>query len=193
MNQPPDALAGYLVLAARVTLGLVLLTSITTKIRDRGAFREFLGWLRRLTVVPARLVVAVGVAMVLAEAAALVLLAVPAAYPGGLALAAGMTAFFAAAIGWTRRRGVVVPCRCFGRATTPMGPVEIVRNLVLTAMGAAAAITAQLSPPPGPSPVIVVQAALLGGGLAMVVVRLDDVVRLFGRAGTVSASGTERG
>jgi hypothetical protein len=185
-------MAAYLVLAARVTLGLVLLASIITKIRGRGAFAEFLGWLRRLAVVPTRLVVAVGVAMVLAEASALVLLAVPAAYPAGLALAAGMTACFAAAIGWIRRRGVLVPCRCFGRATAPMGPVEIVRNVVLTAMGATAAIGAQLGPFPSPSPAVVAQAALLGGGIAMGAVRLDDVVRLFARAGA-SAHVTERG
>lgn len=174
-------MTGYLVLTARCTVGMVFLISTVTKLNGRAGFLAFLDWLRELTVVPEHWVVAVGVLMVTAEAVTLVLLPSPATYPAGLALAAVTMAFFAGAAAYIVRRGIAVPCRCFGAAvaTPPMGRVEIARNLLLTLVATWAAAVAVLDPQPAsPAPAIIL-ALLLGGALGLVITHLDDLRRLF--------------
>ena len=117
--------------------------------------------------------------MVTAEAASLTLLVLPATAALGLAAAGCVVAFFAGATGWLIRRGITVPCQCFGTSTKPMGAAELVRNLLLTAVSWSAALALFLGARPAPSASDGLPAAVLGVALALVVVRLDDVVELF--------------
>ncbi|MDT7727581.1 MAG: hypothetical protein QOI21_4157 [Actinomycetota bacterium] len=162
------------VLAARIVIGLVLVVSLTQKtLRPK----DFTRWLTRLDVVPGSWAGVVATAMAGVEAVAVVLLALPGTYRAGLGLAAVVTAFFAASIFWLARRGTTEPCHCFGASSTrPMGRTEIVRNLVLTAVAGVAAVA-------GPQPSLAfgdgLLAVSLGGALAVLTVRLDDLVWLF--------------
>ncbi|MCQ0006317.1 MauE/DoxX family redox-associated membrane protein [Actinomadura madurae] len=75
----------YVTLTARCALGLVFLVAVLGKIRDRDAFREFRRSVPGLA--PGLPPTATSVAVVAAESAAVVLLAVPRTAPAGLALA----------------------------------------------------------------------------------------------------------
>jgi hypothetical protein len=166
---------GYLVLSTRCLLCAVLLVSVSTKLLD---FPAFLDWVRRLTVVPERRVPTVGVLMTVAETATLVLLIVP-AWLAGLVSAAVTMSFFAGSAVFLVRRGIAVPCRCFGEATAPMGVVEIVRNTLLTAVATAAAAVTVLDPQPTPPAPAIILAILLGGAIGLVITRLDDLRLMF--------------
>jgi uncharacterized membrane protein YphA (DoxX/SURF4 family) len=161
---------GYLVVAVRCLLCCVLLVSTSTKLRD---FPAFLTWLRRLRMVPERRIRQVGVLMTAIEAVTCVLVLLDLA---GLVLAAVTMAFFAGATGYLVRRGITVPCRCFGAATAPMGMVEVARNSLLALVATAAAV---VSPQPVPPVPAIILAVLLGGGVGLVVTRLEDVRTLF--------------
>jgi hypothetical protein len=174
---------GYLVLAARCSLVTVLLLSTATKVNRRAGFHEFLSWVRSLTVVPRRWVTRVGVLMVAVEAITLLLLVLSATYSAGLILAAMTMAFFAGSAAILVRRGIAVPCHCFGTPATrrPMGTVEIVRNTLLTVIATAAAAIVILEPPPVPPISTSILAALLGGAVGLVVTRFDDLRLLLAR------------
>ncbi|MEO3748741.1 MauE/DoxX family redox-associated membrane protein [Plantactinospora sp. B5E13] len=172
-------MTGYLVLVARFLVGAVLAVSIATKVGGRTAFPDFLGWLRELTVVPHRYVRTVGVAMLTTETAALVLLVPTATSVAGLTLAAVTIAGFAGSIAWLSRRGVSVPCRCFGVSTRPMGRAEVIRNVLLSLLAGAAAVAAPAARQPELAQPETLLAALFGGAVALFVIRLDDVLELF--------------
>ncbi|MEN3308412.1 MAG: hypothetical protein V7603_4614 [Micromonosporaceae bacterium] len=169
-------MTGLLVLTVRTVLALILLVSLATKARDRAGF---LDWVRTLAVVPQRSVPAVGTALAAAEGAALVLLVLPPTQAAGLVLAGCVLAFFAGAVGWIVRRGVSVACRCFGESSKPMGTTEVIRNALLSLAAWSAALAALLGAAPLPPAADAAPALLLGTGLALVVVRLDDIVQLF--------------
>lgn len=170
-------MTGYLVFTVRFLLCVVLLVSTGSKLRD---FPAFVAWVRGLPVLPERRARGVAVAMTAAEAVAMVLLLVP-TFVAGLSLAAVLLAFFAAAAAFLVRRGVAVPCRCFGAGRAPLGVADVVRNTLLTAVATAAAVITVLAPRPVPPVPAIVMAALVGGALGLVVTRLDDVWRLFAR------------
>jgi hypothetical protein len=75
------------------------------------------------------------------------------------------------------RRGERTPCRCFGKSTTPLGPVHVVRNAFLVCVallgvtGSLMSGTAEL----GGIAVAAVAGLVLGG----LIVVLDDIVDLF--------------
>lgn len=170
-------MTGYLVLVARCLLAAVLLLSTTTKVSGRASFQAFRDWVRDLTVVPPRWVTRVAVLMTAVEAITLLMLALPATYPAGLILAALVMASFAGSAAVLVRRGITVPCRCFGAASAgrPMGATEIVRNILLTAIATSAAAAAVLAAPPIPAGAAIILAILLGGALGLVGTRLDDL------------------
>jgi len=169
-------MTGYLLVSARALLGAVLLVSAGSKTRGRAAFAGFAAWLGQLTVVPANRIKPVAVLVVAAEAVAVPLLAIPATAILGLALAAGLMVMFAAAIGAVTRRGVSVPCRCFGVSARPLGAAHVTRNILLAAVAAAAAVAASVSRGSGPGASGTALALLTGIAAAAVIVRLDDIL-----------------
>lgn len=174
-------MTGYLVLVARCLLAAVLLLSTTTKVNGRAGFQAFRDWVRDLRAVPERRVTQVAMLMTAVETITLLLLALPGTYPAGLVLAAVTMAFFAGSAVFLMRRGITVPCRCFGASASgrPMGATDIVRNLLLTVIATTAAAVAVLAAPPIPSSAAIILAVLLGGALGLVITRLDDLRQLF--------------
>jgi hypothetical protein len=168
-------LTGFLATAARAGLVLILLVSVTGKLRS---WPDFVAWVGRLGAVPATLTGATAAALAAVETGALVLTAVPATAVAGLLLTAVLMAFFGASIAALRRRGVRESCRCLGVTDRPMGPVEVVRDVALCVVALAAALAGTHES----SFLGTAQAVLLGAGLAAVTVRLDDLVRLFAPA-----------
>lgn len=167
----------YLMITARATLGIVLAVSIFHKLVPRRAFREFADWLAAVTGVPVKRALLPAMAILAAESVVLALVAANRMAVPGLLLGAAMMTTYASGIGWFTRRGVSVPCRCFGAATSAMGPVEIARNAGLAVL---CTVAASVGDAARPLPVaLAAQAALVGCGLAMVAIRCHDVVRLY--------------
>jgi hypothetical protein len=147
--------------AAALALALVFFVAAAGKLRSRSAttltFRS-LG-------LPAPLATAVP-AIELALAAGLAL------EPGwSAAVALGVLAAFSTFLTRALRRGVVVPCNCFGSASdAPLSSVDLLRNVVLAA-AAIAALTASTPTMPSAAAVITVAALALAARLGLTTVR----------------------
>ncbi|MFF8957136.1 MauE/DoxX family redox-associated membrane protein [Streptomyces sp. NPDC014894] len=174
----------YVVLACRILLFGVFLAALVGKVRGRAAFREFAASIVALRLLPARASRAVAIAVTAAEAVIAALLVPNATAPLGLALAVLLLLAFTAGIVLALRRGRSAPCRCFGASVTPLGPVHVVRNLLLAAAGVAG-LTAAVAgaagglPPHAAGGAVASVAALV---ILLLVVRLDDLVALFAPA-----------
>jgi len=165
---------GYIVLFSRCLTGVVFAVSAVTKLRSPRAFAEFATWVAELPALPARARRPASVLMAGAEAAAVLLLALPWTAPSGLALATATLAVFAAGTLLVTRAGVRVPCQCFGTSRAPIGMRHVVRNTGLCAVAAAGTAVAII--PPGSTSLA---GAVLALGAAFVtalfVVFLDDL------------------
>jgi hypothetical protein len=117
--------------------------------------------------------------VVLGEAAAVVLVALPQTAVFGLALAATLLIAFTIGIVATIRRRQVVSCQCFGSSATPVGPLHVGRNTVLLILAVAGAIAAvdpgQLRPDAG----VLIAAVLTAAVAAAAVLLTDEVAELF--------------
>jgi hypothetical protein len=154
---------------------VVFAVSAFSKLRSRPAFHSFALWLGALPGLPA-LGGPVAAAIAAAEAAVVVLVALPWAWTAGLALAASVLAVFTVGTFLVVRAGVPAPCQCFGTPGAPLGWRHVVRAAVLctaAAIGAAGA---------GPAPARAAGFALCLGVAAlaaMFVFFLDDLAALF--------------
>ncbi|GAA1888008.1 MauE/DoxX family redox-associated membrane protein [Actinomadura bangladeshensis] len=165
----------YVALTARCALGLIFLVAVAGKLRSRDAFREF-----RLSVpglAPGLPPMATSVAVVAAESAAVVLLALPWTAPAGLALAGAVLLAFAAGVHRALRDGRRATCRCFGTRPSPIGRAHVVRNLVLTAV-AWGGLAAQLASPGPVHPAGAVIAVAGAAVLTLVSVFFDELADL---------------
>jgi hypothetical protein len=172
------------VLGCRVLLIGVFLISLLSKIRGKRAYADFrrsvVGW-RVLSHRRSALAAAIAVA---GEAAALVLLALPATGSAGFVVAGVLLAAFTAGIVLVLRRGQVATCRCFGASSTALHPTHVIRNLGL--LGACVAGATGAGPPPnraGSALALAVAAVAL-----LLVIRFDDVVSLLAPAPAAAAT-----
>ncbi|WP_163509045.1 MauE/DoxX family redox-associated membrane protein [Fodinicola acaciae] len=94
----------------------------------------------------------------------------------GFVVAAVLLAAFAAGIAAALRRGVAVPCRCFGASSRPVGRHHVVRNVILAGLSVAGAVGSPAAPPSPTAVLIAVAAGLLAGVL---VAMLDELIGLF--------------
>ncbi|MBE8526059.1 methylamine utilization protein MauE [Amycolatopsis sp. H6(2020)] len=171
----------YLLIACRTLLLGVFLAALAGKVRRRAAYRDFVASLRALGVLPGRLVAVTAAAVTAAEAAIVVLLAVPGTVPAGFLLTAVLLTAFTTGIVVAVRRGTTAPCACFGASVTPLGRVHVVRNLVL--LGTAGAGLAVAGAGGGGGEFAGAALAVAAAVVALVpVLRLDDLAALFSRA-----------
>ena len=165
------------VLAIRVLLIALFVVSSLSKIAGKRAFARFSAWVSALPLPLGRQRPAlIAAAFPAAEAAAVVLLAVPATVQAGLACSAVLLLVFAAGTTLIVRRNVRVPCMCFGSSETPMTAWHAIRDWLLCA---AAAVGAGLAlPPPGGVPRVLTG---IGTGLvaAMLVLFAEDLTVLW--------------
>lgn len=120
----------YGALLGRCLIGLVFAASAFAKVRSPRAYREFASWLNALPVPLARNR-ALPAALATAEAAIVILVAVPGTVTAGLALASGCVAVMAAGTAVVMKRGASVACWCFGPSRSPLGTRHLVRDCVL--------------------------------------------------------------
>jgi hypothetical protein len=168
----------YLDVTCRALLGAVFVGALIGKVAGRGAFAAFTASLRRMDVLPAKVVVPAAGATVAAEALVALLVLIPTRGTGaaGCALAAVVLAVFTAAVVRSLRRGNRAPCRCFGASSQPLGPRHVVRNVGLVAvalLGLAATLTAgrvEVAP--------AVVAGTVGLVLGVLVAVFDDILAL---------------
>jgi hypothetical protein len=165
----------YLRAACAALIAVVFAASSVSKLRD---FRGFARSVPVLVPMPARWVRPVSVAVVVAEASAVVLVAVPATAAVGFVLASGLLLAFTAAIAASLRRGRPAPCRCFGAGDTPVGPRHLVRNTVLVCL----AVFGALAPENLPSVAGAVVAVAAGVVVAVLVIAMDDIAVVFARS-----------
>lgn len=170
----------YVVEGGRVLLGLVFLCSALSKSHGAAAFRDFRDAVGRLAPALRRHSAPVAVTVVAAEAAVVVLLAVPAAVITGFALAAVLLLAFTAGLVAALRRGVNTACHCFGAGDERLAPRHVVRNLALVAVAIAGTAAALNTPHMGVEPsarlLLTVGVAAV---LALITVTLDDLANLF--------------
>jgi hypothetical protein len=173
----------YAVLACRGLIGLVFAISAIAKIRGPGAYREFASWLAALPV-PLAKARALPAVFVGAEAAIVVLVAVPDGAVAGLALAAGWLAVMAAGTVVIMNQGSGASCWCFGPSRSPLSARHLARDSILFLIAVAGAVIgAQAEGRDATSPagiVLSLVAALTG---ATFFVFLDDLSVLFDKAG----------
>ncbi|WP_407936533.1 MauE/DoxX family redox-associated membrane protein [Lentzea tibetensis] len=168
----------YLALACRLLLLGVFLVALVSKMR---AYREFE---RSLTgLVPGKAIRPAAALTTAAEAAAVVLLALPHTGSLGFALAGLLLAAFVAGIVLGLRRGTTAPCRCFGASETPLGWPHVIRNAVLLCAAALGLITGPAVPTEIGGIAVTAACAAIAG---LAVVRLDDLVALFRPLNTAS-------
>ncbi|MEV0386257.1 MauE/DoxX family redox-associated membrane protein [Nonomuraea sp. NPDC050643] len=155
----------------------VLVLAVVSKLRAPADVEAAVGTLLRVARHPTgrrltRLLVA-------AELTVAALVIAPATAPAGLALAAALMWGFAAFVAVTVRGRRRVPCPCFGPSRTPLGPVHVVRNVLLgavAAFGAAATAYVPANPLQPGEVVVTLVAAAFGVGMAAFA---DDVHALF--------------
>ena len=176
----------YVLVACRVLLLLVFMTSAVGKLRSHAAWDGFVRSLRDLRLAPDAAVRGVAAGAVGGEIGIVLLLAAPVTVPVGLALAGALLVAFTVAIVVTLRRGVRAPCRCFGSAALPLGRRHVVRNGLLLAVVVLCALSlARASTPAHPAGLAVAAVAGLIGGALLVF--FDELVELF--VGPTSSAG----
>jgi hypothetical protein len=181
----------YLVLACRAVLIVVFSVSLASKVRSRAAFAEFTASLSVMRVLPRVRTRWTAVAGIFAETVALfLLLAAPFSVPLAFAFALVLLIGFSAAITIVLARGERAPCRCFGASTRPLGWSHVARNLFLGALCVVGVVT------PAPTaqwhPGGVMLAMFAGAIVALLVLRMDDLITLFSSAPGAGTSKTVR-
>ncbi|MGH3164377.1 MAG: MauE/DoxX family redox-associated membrane protein [Trebonia sp.] len=177
-------LMAYLGLGCRCAIGLVFLVSAVSKLRSRGAFREFTAWLDSLPLPLVRRHPGVlAAALAAMEAGIVVLDPLPwTAWTARAALtAAALTlAVFTAGTWLAIIRGANQPCQCFGASATPLGRRHIVRDAVLCVIAATGALTAGSVAASGQG---IAVSLFAGAVIALFVVFLDDLAALYSAPG----------
>ncbi|MFJ3925249.1 MauE/DoxX family redox-associated membrane protein [Streptomyces sp. NPDC090022] len=165
---------------SRGCLLLVFALSVHGKVRSRRAFEEFTDSVRTLAPAFAGRARPAAALVVAAEAVAATALAVPGSGALGLALGAVLLAAFTVVVAAALRAGTGAACRCFGRSSTPLSRVHLVRNAVLFAVaGYGLAATVLAGPGTGAPAAAVVPALGAGAVLGLPAAVLDDLVGLF--------------
>jgi uncharacterized membrane protein YphA (DoxX/SURF4 family) len=161
----------YLLFSVRVAVAMVFAIAVIAKLGGRDAFSRFTTSLASFGLPPRARVAAT---VVLAELAAVVLLAL-APHLGG-AVAAILLCGFAAGIDAAIHGGGVVRCRCFGATSAALGPGHVIRNLALAigSLGVALGPARGVNGDPG-----VVAAIVVGLAAGAAIARWDDLRFLF--------------
>ncbi|WP_051799299.1 MauE/DoxX family redox-associated membrane protein [Catenuloplanes japonicus] len=164
----------FVVVAARVLLGVVFAVSAVQKCRDGRDFRRFVTAVAGRDL-PVRAALAGTVAAEFATAALLLAPAGPGwRVPAGFVLSLGLLIVLTGVLLVAMRQAVQEPCGCFGTGSGPAGPAHVARNAVLAAAAVAGLAGAHAAPTGD-----LLVAATLGAAAAVVVIRLDDLKSLF--------------
>ncbi|MEV6826034.1 MauE/DoxX family redox-associated membrane protein [Amycolatopsis sp. NPDC051102] len=163
-------------LMCRWVPAIVFAVSALSKVRGRAAFAGFVASLRPFGFVGARRTVWLAGAIAFAEGTVAAALAV---LPwAGCLLAAALAAVFAAGLTSRIRRGIRAECACFGASAQPIGYGHVVRSACLV-LFALAGLPGWWGPVGSPDPAAGLLALACGSLVAVLVIRLDDLLDLF--------------
>ncbi|MEV7006958.1 MauE/DoxX family redox-associated membrane protein [Streptosporangium sp. NPDC051022] len=170
----------YVAIGCGVTQAAVFAVAVAGKARGAEAFRAFARSLAETRLVNRRWRTGAAIGMVVAETAAVLLLAVPGAAALGFAVATALCALLTGAVALTVLRRTGASCLCFGARPSRLGWAHVVRNAILTAVCGLglAAVTAGPAPPPVRAEGLLV-AVLAGAAGALTIIRFDDLAYLF--------------
>jgi len=140
MCSPECFMSWSFVVLIRLALSAVFLVSASSKLATAPARSAFAEAVTVFGAVPARWSRVAAGLVVLIELAAVVGLAVSELSRLALYGAAVLLLAFAIALWAGLRRGVSMPCGCFGASRAPAQPTEIWRNLLLAALALTGAI-----------------------------------------------------
>ena len=193
-----------LVTGAATALWVVFAVSAAGKVRGTARQRAFAASLRPLGFIPERLLRSTALAVTAAEVAAVAgLSCVPfgtgaAGAPArlvaaaALVLAAVLLAVLTGGIALALGRGATASCACFGAAERPLSRRHLMRNVALLAIAVCGVGLADQLPRSTAELPAAVLAGLGGAVVALLLVRLDDIVDLFAPAAAAAASRTAR-
>ncbi|WP_370417874.1 MauE/DoxX family redox-associated membrane protein [Streptomyces sp. QH1-20] len=180
----------FLSATCQALLLVVFGAAVVGKVQGAASFAAFTDAVAVLGRVPAGRAGALAAALVGAEAATAVLLAVPRSRGLGLLAAAGLLSAFTYAVARALRSGTPVSCRCFGASAGPVGPPQLLRNAVLLV-----AVTAALPGVPGSDGLPwqgQFAAWLAGATAALVLVVGDELVSLLRPRPAAPGNGSPR-
>jgi hypothetical protein len=171
-----SALGGAVGVGFRWLVAVVFAISAVGKLRTAAVRAAFRRSLADMAVLPARAVGPVSAAVPIAEAAAVVLLVLPATAVFGSVLALGLLAAFTTGIAVVLKRGTRAGCLCFGTTERPYGRRHLIRNGLLAAAALAGAVAS------GPSTDLPAALIAIAAGAiaAFVLVTFDELLDLFG-------------
>lgn len=170
----------YIIIGSRCLLGLIFAVAAVSKLRSRAAFSAFAETVSGLRVFDDRWVRPVAAAVALGEAFTAALMVAPRPLAAtGFALAAVMLTAFAVIIVSGRQRGIRTRCRCFGAATATLGSAHVARNAALAVAASISAFGLVAAPQGSVHPGGFAIAAVAGVALALLTLRLDDLIKLF--------------
>jgi hypothetical protein len=161
-------------MSCRVLLMVVFTVAVVSKLRSAESFGAFVRSVQGFAVLSPRRGHLVACLVIGAEVAGIVLLLLPGRMAfAGFALVGCMLGVFTLAIGASLRRGVRVPCRCFGASTSNAGLLHLVRNSSLIAVAVTGAVGTFHGLPEAPGGL----AVAVGTGLVLgfIVTVLDDI------------------
>jgi hypothetical protein len=186
-----------LVTGAAVALWVVFAVSTAGKARSATRQRAFAASLRPLGFIPERLLRPTALAVTAAEAATVLGLSLApfgsdAIATAALVLAAVLLAVLTGGIALALGRGATASCACFGAAERPLSRRHLVRNVALLAIAVCAAALADQLPQSIAELPAAALAGLGGAVVALLLIRLDDIVDLFAPAAAAGASRTAR-
>jgi len=189
-------LTGQLLVAAVAALCVVFGAAAVSKVASVQRQRAFAESLRALRLLPVSLVAPVAVVVSCVE---LVITAgLAAAFLGvvaggawavwmavlGMLLAVGLLGVLTAGIVLALRRRSIARCVCFGASDRPLSWRHVVRNSVMQLVGVFGAVIAVATAPVAVvDPVGAGLAAVVGVIVAVVLIRLDEIVELFAPTG----------
>lgn len=186
---------GTLLVAALAVLWVVFVVSATSKLASVPRQRAFARSLRDLRLLPGSLVVPVAavvscveLAIAVGLAAALVGLmtgawwAIPVA-GAAVVVAVGLLAVLTTGIVVALRRRSTAPCACFGASDRPLSWRHVLRNGLMLLIGVAGLAVAIVVPPTVVDPAGAGLAGAVGVIVAVLLIRLDEIVELFAPTG----------
>jgi hypothetical protein len=186
---------GYPLVLATASTGVVLAASATSKLRTVAGYRAFARSLRALGLVPAALVGAVAVVITAVEAGTAIGLvaalagvvagaawAVPAAV-AALLVAVALLAVLSVGIALALRRRSTATCACFGAADRPLSARHVLRNAAMLSVALMGVVAAVVVPPAAVDLAGVALCGPVGAVIAVVLIRLDELVELFAPTG----------
>lgn len=174
-----DVLMAAALIVCRSALGLVFALSCWSKASDLATFARAVAGFQ---LVAPRWTSPVAALIVLAEAGVALTMALGGRWlVAGFALALGLLLVFSTAMLIVLRRRVPVRCNCFGRASRPIAPVDLVRNALLSTFsgGGLLLATSASTMPPGLPISAGVLLILIAATLVAVTLHLPDLAQFY--------------